>query len=117
DMEGNVFDAIVFGEKKPQHWLAGSDFFNRTQDFEGALETEAKDAPVHRAIVYSADGTIKGYRNGKIYGQPYKSRGPATFEAGKAQVLFGNRHGAPGGNKNLARSEERRVGKECYQPC
>jgi len=102
DLAGNVFDSIVIGEKKSQHWLAGSDFFNRTQDFEGTPETEAKDAPVHLTIVYAEDGTITGYRNGKIYGQPYKSSGPAKFEAGKSQVLFGNRHGEPGGNKNLA---------------
>ena len=102
DLKGVVFDAIVIGEKRPQCWLAGSDGFARTQEFNGPPETGATNAPVHLAIVYSEDGTITGYRNGRAYGKSYKSDGPVTFEAGKSQVLFGNRHGEAGGNKNLA---------------
>jgi len=100
--DGGVFDSIEFAEKQPQHWLAGSDMFHRTRDFEGAPDTEAVRSPVHMVIVYGEDGTITGYRNGKTYGKSYKSDGPVTFEAGKSQVLFGNRHGEPGANKNLA---------------
>jgi len=35
---GARFDAIVFGEQQPGHWLAGSDHFNRTKSFQGPLE-------------------------------------------------------------------------------
>ena len=102
DLSGNVFDAIVFGEQQSQHWMAGSDGFRRTQDFAGAAESEAKDQPVHLAITYAEDGTIAAYRNGQPYGQPYQSKGLVTFVAGQAQILLGNRHGQPGGNKDLA---------------
>jgi hypothetical protein len=57
---------------------------------------------VHLAIVYSADGTITAYRNGEQYGKPYKSSGPVTFKAGKAQIVFGLRHSPTGSNKMLA---------------
>ncbi len=100
--DGGMFDAIVFGEREPGRWMAGSNFFQRTKSFEGPAETEAADRAVHVAIVYHEDGTIAGYRDGKPYGKPYKSSGPVTFAAGKAQVVFGLRHSPPGSNKMLA---------------
>ena len=101
DLSGDVFDAIVIGEQQSGHWLAGSDNFKRTRPFDGPPEDEGREAPVHLAIVYSDDGMITGYRNGQPYGKSYQSGSLVTFEAGKSQVLFGNRHGTPGGNKNL----------------
>jgi hypothetical protein len=100
---GEVFDAIVFGEKEPKRWIAGSDFFRRTQAFEGGpAESDAKDRFVHLAIVYQADGQIRAYRDGQPYGQPYQSVKLATFEKGTSNVIFGLRHSPPGGNKHLA---------------
>jgi len=90
--DGNTFDAIVFAEKKSQHWLAGSNTFNRTKDFNGSAEKEAKDQPVHVAVVYRADGTIIGYRNGEPYGRSYKT-GLQPFAADNSEVLLGLRHG------------------------
>jgi hypothetical protein len=104
--DGEVFDAIVFGEKDPGQWLAGSNFFRRTQSFEGPAEAEA-DRPVHVAIVYAADGTITAYRSGALYGKGYQSDGPATFKKGEAQVIIGMRHSPAGGNKHLAAVIER----------
>jgi hypothetical protein len=97
---GVVFDAIVFGEREPQRWMAGSNGFVRTQSFSGIAESEAVKKPVHMAIVYQADGTIECYRNGDVYGQSYKT-GAATFVAGESQVLFGLRHKPAGGAKHL----------------
>jgi hypothetical protein len=102
NLAGDVFDAIVIGEKNPRHWMAGSEGYARTEEFNGSPETEAKDARVQVAIVYAEDGTITCYRNGRLYGKPYQSHGPVIFEAGKSQVLFGNRHGEPVGNKCVA---------------
>jgi hypothetical protein len=99
--DGNVFDAIVFGEREPTKWMAGSNGFVRTQSFQGPEETEADSRPVHVAIVYGADGTITGYRNGVPYGAPYQSDGPVTFPADRTQVLFGLRHGTAGGGNRL----------------
>jgi len=101
ELGGNVFDAIVYGERKQGRWLAGSDGYSRTQDQDGEAETNAAVEPVHVAITYSVDGVITLYRNGVVYGKSYSSKGPISFEAGKCQVLFGNRHGEPGGNKSL----------------
>ncbi|MEQ8764027.1 MAG: DUF1553 domain-containing protein [Planctomycetota bacterium] len=101
DLAGNVFDAIAFGERDARHWLAGSDFFKRTQFLKGTEETAAAERPVHIAIVWSEDGTVQAYREGQPYGVSYGSGGPVTFAARGSQVLFGLRHGQPGGNRLL----------------
>jgi mono/diheme cytochrome c family protein len=100
-LDGATFDAIVFGEREPGQWMAGSNGFVRTQSFSGTAETEAAPALVHVAIVYQADGTIIGYRNGVPYGQPYPSSGLQRFGADQSQLLFGLRHAPPGGNRML----------------
>ncbi|MCA9053499.1 MAG: DUF1549 domain-containing protein, partial [Planctomycetaceae bacterium] len=101
-LDGVVFDAIVFGERDPKRWMAGSNGFVRTQSFSGPEETEAGSRFVHVAITYAADGTITGYRDGVSYGQPYRTDSPVTFEAGQARLLFGLRHVPAGGNRLLA---------------
>ncbi|MBN9522441.1 DUF1553 domain-containing protein [bacterium] len=98
--DGGVFDAVVFGENEPARWSAGSDFFRRTRSFNGPAE--ARDEPVHVALAFDADGTVRGYRQGDPYGTPYKANGPVAFEAGKAEVLIGLRHAPAGGNRHLA---------------
>ncbi len=101
-LDGSVFDAIVFGEKDPGQWLAGSDFFRRTRSFGGPAETTAAREYVQLALVYHADGTIAGYRNGKPYGTAYRSGPPVEFKPGQYHVLFGLRHSPAGGNRLLA---------------
>jgi hypothetical protein len=91
-LDGQVFDAIVFGEQQPGHWMAGSDGFRRSKSFQATAESKADMESVHLAIVYAADGTITAYRNGQPHGKPYQSGGLVTFEAGKAQLVFGVRH-------------------------
>ncbi|MFO0898153.1 MAG: DUF1553 domain-containing protein [Pirellulales bacterium] len=103
--DGRLFDALVFGEREPGHWMAGSEGFARTQPFGGEPETEAVRRVVHVAIVYGEDGAITCYRNGRSYGQPYQS-GLATFPAGQAQVVFGLRHAPVGEGKLLAAAIE-----------
>lgn len=106
-LDGLTFDAIVFGEREPLRWMAGSEGYARTQSFQATDEADADKRIVHLAIIYGADGTITGYRNGHAYGQPYKSSGPVTFEAGAAQVVFGLRHAPAGGNRHLAAAIDR----------
>jgi hypothetical protein len=101
-LDGQLFDAIVFGEREPAHWMPGSNGFVRTSDLNGPAEIEARDKPVHVAISYHPDGTITGYRNGVPYGKPYKASGFQSFEANKSMLLFGLRHGPEGGGKHLA---------------
>jgi hypothetical protein len=93
-LDGGRFDAIVFGEQQPRRWMAGSDGFSRTRSFDGPDETAAVNRAVHMVIVYAADGTVTGYRDGEAYGKPYKTNGPHSFRKGKDQVVFGLRHSA-----------------------
>lgn len=99
--DGGEFDSIVFGEKQAGHWLAGSNNFMRSENFGGAKELEATERPVHVAIVYQADGSITGYRDGKPYGQTYRKAPAATFAPEISQVLLGCRHGTASGNRGL----------------
>jgi hypothetical protein len=101
-LDGNVFDALVFGEQQPGHWLAGSNFFQRTTPFKGDAETAGAQEFVHLTLVYEADGETRAYRNGKPYGAAYRASASATFEAKQSQVVFGLRHSPAGGNKHLA---------------
>jgi len=99
---GGVFDSIVFAERESQRWMAGSNSFVRYASFKAPTESEANKRFVHVAIVYKADGTIIGYRDGKQYGSAYRSRGLQTFAAGKTNVIFGLRHETAGGNRQLS---------------
>ncbi|MCB1098975.1 MAG: hypothetical protein KDN22_25610 [Verrucomicrobiae bacterium] len=86
-----MFDAIVFGEREPGRWMAGSDHFSRTEDFGAPPETEADKEFVHLAIAYDEDGTIRGYRNGTSYGKPIRKGKMVTYKAGAARAVFGAR--------------------------
>lgn len=99
--DGRVFDAIVFGEQQPKHWMAGSNFFERTSPLGGVADEQAQREFITLTFVYRADGTIAAYRNGQEYGRSYVSKGPVKFVAGQSQVLFGLRHAPAGGNRYL----------------
>jgi hypothetical protein len=94
--EGLYFDSIVYAEREARRWMPGSNGFSRTQNVGGTDETdEATKNSLHVAITYAADGTVTVYRNGEPYGRPYKTSKPPKFAKGKAQVIFGMRHGTP----------------------
>jgi hypothetical protein len=99
--DGHLFDAIVYGEREANRWMAGSNGFSRYQSFKGTEEKDAKGRPAHIAIVYQADGTITGYRDGQVYGEAYKSNGLLAFEGAKTQVVFGLRHGTGAGGGRM----------------
>ena len=91
--DGSMFDAIVFGERRPRRWMAGSEGHVRTQDLDVPDEQAGPAAMVHLAAVYSTDDRIALYRDGVPYGAPYKpSGGLRTFKAGDARVALGRRH-------------------------
>lgn len=103
DNRGVLFDSIVFGERQPKRWMAGSNGFVRTQSFNGSDEARANNS-VHVAIVYRADGTITCYRNGKPYGKAYQT-GFQKYAASQAQVAFGIRHGTGVGNGRMLKGK------------
>lgn len=93
DGGGVQFDSIVYAEKEPNRWMSGSSGYSRTKNFGvGEHENEAGGKFVHVAIVYGADGSITGYRNGSPYGKTYQT-GVHTYQAGNGHILFGMRHG------------------------
>ena len=94
---GAVFDSIVFAEREKNKWIAGSDLFRRTRDFDGVEETSRPGELLHMAAVYEADGSIALYRNGVLYGKPYIVTPAQTFAAGNTHVMFGLRHTGSGG--------------------
>ena len=98
---GGVFDAIVFAEREKNRWMAGSNGFVRTESFNGPAELEAAKRIVHVAIVYQADGTIIGYRDGQPYGNPIAKSPLQPYAAKSSRLLFGLRHSPGGGNRYL----------------
>ena len=95
--DGKVFDGIVYAEVSSRTWLTGSDKHARSASFGGSEDMEADKRPVRMIMVYKADGTTIAYRDGKPYGKPI-NKGRVHYQKGKAQVVFGSRHGlSPGG--------------------
>lgn len=68
EKEGGVFDAIVFGERASQRWMAGSELFHRTGPDHDALAAETASASqvVQIAIAYAGTrATI--HRDAQVY--------------------------------------------------
>ena len=69
----------------------------------GEAETEATRRPVHVAITYADDGTIRLYRDGQPYGTAVQVVRPGRrSRPARPQVVFGLRHAPAGGNRMLA---------------
>ena len=87
------FDAIVFGEKVPGKWMAGSDAFRRTQSAgrQQSYPTETADSKtfVQMAIVYQGK-RVSIYRNARPYAS-YEIGQPHYFDGGSI-VLIGLRY-------------------------
>jgi len=91
--ENETFDAVVLGERVAGRWMAGSDFFRRTQNEneQAACAPETADARtlVQVAIAYKGN-QVSIYRNGTPYAT-YAVREAQSF--GKtAFVLLGLRY-------------------------
>ncbi len=97
---GDFFDTIVLGERKPKHWISGSNGFSRTEDFPDSTPESSTNEVLHLVMVYTDDGTTTLYRNGSPYGKPFR-KGAATFPKDNTSVIFGLRHLPAGGNRYL----------------
>jgi len=111
--DGKVFDAIVFGERQPGKWMAGSDFFRRTRDHYGLDENAGPTEVIQVAVAYAHDGSIVVFRNGKPYFEPYRPQGNNAelqfYASGQSQVLFGLRHTGAGNGYLACEIEEARL--------
>jgi len=91
--EAERFDAIVFGEISPGKWMAGSDFFNRTQRDQADYPSETADPGtlVQMAVVYRGN-QVAIYRNGNEYAS-YGIDRPQQFGGqNEVTVLIGLRY-------------------------
>lgn len=86
------FDAIVFAELAPAKWMAGSDFWKRSQKEQAAFPVEAADSKtfVQIAIVYSGR-QVTVFRNAQLYSQHTMAEAPQEFGPA-ARVNIGKRH-------------------------
>jgi len=92
DDAASHFDAIVFAELAPKRWMAGSDFFRRTERDQGGWPEETADAKtvVQVAIAYKGQ-EVTIYRNGQRYAQ-YQMASPPQEFGPQSMVVLGKRH-------------------------
>ena len=109
DDQASHFDGIVFGERAPGKWMAGSDGFRRsTVDQSGwPTETAGADDLVQMAIVYRGKDIVI-YRNGEECAR-YTIDQPQEFGS-RSAIVIGLRHIEAGDRACLAgRIEEARL--------
>jgi hypothetical protein len=111
--ESGTFDAIVFGERVPKKWMAGSSFFQRSRDLTAPDEDAKPGELIHIAIVYRTNNSISVYRNGLPYGETYTPTGAnagiQTYTTSDARLLFGLRHTGAGNGFLAGEIEEARL--------
>jgi hypothetical protein len=90
-MKGEVFDALVLGEKRQGVWMAGSDFFKRTQADQSAspLETFQPGRQVQIAVTY-AGKHVRLNRDGRRYAE-YDTGSEESFQR-EGDILIGVRY-------------------------
>lgn len=87
---GNKFDGIVFGERTPRKWMAGSERFNRTQKKQNYAEEADTNSLIQMAIVYQGN-TVSIYRNAERL-TSYKVENIDLLGSEDGIVVFGLRH-------------------------
>jgi sucrose-6-phosphate hydrolase SacC (GH32 family) len=105
DDQSGRFDGIVFGELSPGKWMAGSDFFKRSQKDQkhSAAETADSKTLVQIAAVYRGR-QVALYRNGRPYAR-YTIDQPQEFGP-ESTILIGLRHLPAGKGKYFAGTVE-----------
>ena len=95
-----VFDGIVYGEIQSSRWMAGSNYFSRTQRTQTnyPIENANPSEYVQIAIVYKTN-KITIFRNGDIYAS-YSIGTAHNFDVSDCVILFGRRHLDAGNPQN-----------------
>ena len=102
------FDSLVFAEKEAGRWVAGSDYFKRSENVGGDVETAKASDRIHLAVSYASDGTVTMYRNGKVYGKSFRKGDLLSYEPKDGRLLIGLRHTGAGNGHLRAKVEEAR---------
>ncbi|MCC6537624.1 MAG: DUF1549 domain-containing protein [Bryobacterales bacterium] len=69
---GAAIDAIRFTAGEEKQWINASTVNFRTEEVGGPKEDTPPGGRMHVAITYAANGEIRIYRNGALYGRAYK---------------------------------------------
>jgi hypothetical protein len=90
---GAASDGIQFAGGTNRQWRNLSTANFRTTDVKGPKESAAPGERIHLAYTYALDGTIRQYRNGVPYGEPFRpdaglSGQTQTYAAGDAVLKF-----------------------------
>jgi len=90
---GAASDGIQYAGGTNKQWRNLSTANFRTADVNGAKEAGVPGERIHLAFTYEADGTIRQYRNGVPYGEPFRPDAGAngqlqTYVAGDAVLKF-----------------------------
>jgi beta-fructofuranosidase len=86
------FDGIVFGEIAPKRWMAGSDFYHRTEKDQQNRTEESAGAAAFVQIAIAYQGRqVTIYRNGELYANYMMPAAPQEFGSNSV-VMFGRRH-------------------------
>lgn len=115
---GAIFDSIVFAERQPKKWLAGSNSFKRTQLVDGPDESVHNEW-IHIAIVYDSQNQITLYRNGKIYGPAYRleqANPLPSYKETQSRILIGLRHTGAGNGYFQGEIDEARIYNRALTP-
>ncbi|HEX2746458.1 MAG TPA: GH32 C-terminal domain-containing protein [Verrucomicrobiales bacterium] len=102
DDDHDHFDGIVFGELAPGKWMAGSDFFRRTEKNQVSFppETAGPQTVVQIAIIYQGND-ITVLRDGKPYSKHHVSAALQEFPYDSV-VVMGKRHQRQGDGARFA---------------
>lgn len=89
------WDGIVYAQRQERKWFPGSDYDSRSQDLNGPDENAMPTELIHLALVYSPNGSIALFRNGKVYGSRYLPKGIGStlqvFRKGQSFITLGDR--------------------------
>ena len=98
---GDRFDGIVFGENAAGRWMAGSEFYTRSQRQQDANTAESANAQtlVQMAVVYHGN-QIAICRNGEPYAS-YEANNIDLLGAKDNMAVFGLRHQGAGTGQTL----------------
>lgn len=96
---GDQFDSVVYAERQSFRWMAGSDYFRRTDDFNHGIDDTNTGSMRQVAISYRDNGDGSQTISGCLNGDPLGSyvTGKIGFSQPESPVaLFGPRHMAGG---------------------
>jgi len=113
---GDQFDGIVLGELQTGKWMAGSNFYQRTEKSQEKYPRETADSKtlVQMAAVYDG-GTIRLYRDGILYAS-HQATNIDLLSPKNTIAVFGLRHVGAGGGWFAGTIDDARIYDRALTP-